>query len=40
MLILVMRATDIIGQWLDTRGIQVGIDISNQRDIYRLSMVG
>ena len=33
-----MRVTDIVLQWEDTRGIQVGTDICNESDIYRLSV--
>ena len=38
--ILVMRVTDIVLQWEDTRGMQVGIDIDNENDGYRLTVVG
>ena len=29
---------DIVLQWKDTRGIQVGIDIGNESDGYRLTL--
>ena len=37
---MVMRVTDIVFQWEDTRGIQVGIDIGNESDGYRLAVGG
>ena len=30
--------TDIASQWEDTRGMQVGINIGNESDRYRLSV--
>ena len=35
---LVMRVTDIVLQWEDTRGMQVGIDIGNESNGYRLTV--
>ena len=35
-----MRVTDIILQWADMRGMQVGIDIGNESDGYRLTVGG
>ena len=35
-----MRVTDIVLQWEATRGMQVGIDIGNEIDGYRLTGVG
>ena len=35
-----MRVADIVSQWKDIRGIQVGIDIGNQSDIYRFTVGG
>ena len=35
-----MRVTDIVLQWVDTRGIQVDIEISNEIDGYRLTVGG
>ena len=35
-----MREADIVLQWEDTRGIQVGIDIGNGSDGHRLSVGG
>ena len=32
--------TDIASQWENTRGMQVGIDIGNESDRYRLSVEG
>ena len=37
-LILVVRVTDIVLHWEDTRGIQVGTDICDESDIYLLSV--
>ena len=39
-LILVMRVADIVLQWEDTPGIQVGIEIGNKSDGYRLTVGG
>ena len=39
-LILVIKVTDIVLQWEDTREIQLDIDIGNQSDRYRLTMGG
>ena len=33
-----MRVTDIVLHWEDTRGVQVGTDICDESDIYRLSV--
>ena len=33
-----MIVTDIVLQWEDTRGMQVGLDISNESDGYRLTV--
>ena len=33
-----MRVTDIVLQWENTRGMQVGIDIDNESDGYRLTV--
>ena len=35
-----MREADIVLQWEDTRGIQVGINIGHESDGYRLSVGG
>ena len=35
-----MKVTDIVLQSEDTRGLQVGTDISNESDGYRLTMGG
>ena len=35
-----MRVTDIVLQWEDTREMQVGIDIGNESDGYRLTVGG
>ena len=35
-----MRETDIVLQWEDTRGMQVGIGIGNDSDGYRLTVGG
>ena len=35
-----MKVTDIVLHWGDTRGMQVGIDIGNERDGYRLTVGG
>ena len=37
---IVMRVTDIVLQWEVTRGMQVGIDIGNESDGYRLTLRG
>ena len=34
-----MRVTDIVIQWENTRGMQVGIDIGNQSEGYREVLV-
>ena len=39
-LILEMRETDIVLQWEDTRGMQVGIHIGDESDGYRLTVGG
>ena len=33
-----MIVTDIVLQWEDTRGMQVGLDIGNESDGYRLTV--
>ena len=33
-----MRVTDIVFQWEDTRGMQIGIDIGNESDGYCLTV--
>ena len=33
-----MIVTDIVLQWEDTRGMQVGLDIGNESDGYRLAV--
>ena len=35
-----MRETDIVLQWEDTRGMQVGIHIGDESDGYRLTVGG
>ena len=35
-----MRVADIVLQWEDTRGMQVGIAIGNESDGYRLLVGG
>ena len=35
-----MKVTDIVLHWGDTRGMQVGIDIGNERDGYRFTVGG
>ena len=35
-----MRVTDIVLQWEDTRGTQVGINIGSESDGYRLTVGG
>ena len=35
-----MRVTDIVLQWEDTRGMQVGFDIGNESDGYCLTVEG
>ena len=35
-----MRVTDIVLQWEDIRGMQVGFDIGNESDGYRLTVGG
>ena len=35
-----MRVTAIVLQWEDTRGMQVGIDIGNESDGYRITVGG
>ena len=35
-----MRVTDIVLQWENTRGMQLGIDIGNESDEYRLTLGG
>ena len=35
-----MRVADIVSQWKDIRGIQVGISIGNQSDSYRFIVEG
>ena len=35
-----MRLTDIVLQWKDTRGMQVGFDIGNDSGGYRLTVGG
>ena len=35
-----MRVTDIALQWQVTREMQVGVDIGNESDRYRLTVVG
>ena len=32
--------TDIVSQWEETRGMQVGIGIVNESDGYRLTVLG